>query len=263
MPLSEEEERLITYAHEGNVRRVRNLLRERVDVNAQGDDGYTALMAACRAGYSNVVKELLLHARVDVNVIRRDGLTALEIAREHGHDEIVGLLEQRNTQYAVPTHNPQASLTTNPFYIVSCHGTYLSMSNDAVNLHVEPTSGSTWRWHQAGESSMFPDSLWIQNLETGNYLRGGYGADQHGHIVVDWYHEHWDFECWWTEKTTLDNGEIAYYIISALNKSIKRPEKYLRGDPGDPGAVLLTKNTFAREKWRFVLITSSYVEQVY
>jgi nucleoside phosphorylase len=97
MPLSEEEERLITYAHEGNVREVRNVLRRRVDVNAQGDDGSTALMTACQGGYSNVVKVLLLHNKLDVNVKRSDDLTALEIARNCGYDNIVGLLQQYNS----------------------------------------------------------------------------------------------------------------------------------------------------------------------
>jgi ankyrin repeat protein len=112
MPLSEEEERLITYAHEGNVREVRNVLRRRVDLNAQGDDGSTALMTACQGGYSNVVEVLLLYKKLDVNVKRSDGLTALEIARNCGYDNIVGLLQKRNSSQ--PPTNQGTDTTYQP-----------------------------------------------------------------------------------------------------------------------------------------------------
>jgi ankyrin repeat protein len=72
MRLPSKEENLIAHAHNGSHRKVRDLLRESVNVNAVGDDGYTALMAASQNGYVKVVKELLLYSNVNVDIRRVD-----------------------------------------------------------------------------------------------------------------------------------------------------------------------------------------------
>lgn len=103
---------------------VRLLLDTRVEVDARGEGGHTALAAAAFSGYTDVVRllvdagadieistgsgatplflaagsgyadivEILLDAGADTEARDQRGLTALEVAQEQGHDDIVDLL---------------------------------------------------------------------------------------------------------------------------------------------------------------------------
>src|SRR5688500_7633923 len=59
------EGKLIAAAGAGNLSRVKALLATRVNVNARGADGTTALIAASENGYEEVV-QMLLEAKADV-----------------------------------------------------------------------------------------------------------------------------------------------------------------------------------------------------
>lgn len=75
---------------------VRVLLGPEVSINvdAQDDDGWTALYGASRNGYDDVVK--LLIGRTDgVDLPDTDGNTALHIAASNGHTAVVGLLLEK------------------------------------------------------------------------------------------------------------------------------------------------------------------------
>ena len=63
---TDEERRLIEAAGRGDVEAVRRLLRAGADVNAQDDEGWTALIAAAQKGLAPVV-ELLLEEGADVD----------------------------------------------------------------------------------------------------------------------------------------------------------------------------------------------------
>ncbi|KAI2493987.1 hypothetical protein MHU86_20561 [Fragilaria crotonensis] len=78
--LSENDQSLIRNASYGDLEEVRDLLRAGANVNAQRDDGTTALYIASQVGSANVVRELLQNDKVDVNLQRSDGSTALYIA---------------------------------------------------------------------------------------------------------------------------------------------------------------------------------------
>ncbi|KAL7558030.1 hypothetical protein ACA910_016481 [Epithemia clementina (nom. ined.)] len=154
-----------------------------------------------------------------------------------------------------PAPSPQPHrvvAVTTQFYIVSTHGTYLTMccrtacdnspSFNTVHLHNYKCKHSVWEWYQ--------DSKFIRNVATGRYLRGGHT----GRTVVDSYTEPLDWERWFTRSTRHHVGNLAYYIINATNWSLGHPA-YLHGDPltnGNFGETLLTTNTFCREKWNFV-----------
>jgi ankyrin repeat protein len=76
----------------GDVRKVREFISADVDINAEDDDGDTALLIACWRGNKEIV-ELLLENGADVNY-ETDAYfyTALMNASGHGHAEIVRLL---------------------------------------------------------------------------------------------------------------------------------------------------------------------------
>ena len=70
-----------------------SLVRAAIDVNAQSDDGWTALIEACRNGHASSVELLLAHADIDVNVRdNSDGDTALDCAISQGKDACAALL---------------------------------------------------------------------------------------------------------------------------------------------------------------------------
>ncbi|HYT74736.1 MAG TPA: ankyrin repeat domain-containing protein [Vicinamibacterales bacterium] len=69
------------------------LLANGVSVNAQDQDGRTALMYAVwrDPGYSDVIP-LLLKAGADVTTKMHDGLTALGLANQSGYEHFADLL---------------------------------------------------------------------------------------------------------------------------------------------------------------------------
>ena len=94
--------RLIQAAERGNLTDVQIALNGGADVNAKGNKGWTALIAASYCGYTygsyaEVVK-LLLAKGADVNVKNSKGKTALVIAKDKGKTEIVGMLERAGTK---------------------------------------------------------------------------------------------------------------------------------------------------------------------
>ncbi|TCI91378.1 ankyrin repeat domain-containing protein [Tenacibaculum sp. M341] len=67
---------------------VRFLLKNKVNTEAQGMHGNTALMGACFKGYLNIVKLLMMY-KADVNKKNYNNATALIYAATFGHTEIV------------------------------------------------------------------------------------------------------------------------------------------------------------------------------
>jgi len=84
-------ERLHSSAKSGEYANVEILVEKGVDVNAQDNDGDTALMIAVREGHTEVVK-LLIEVGADVNAQDSDGDTALMTASRGGYLDVVQLL---------------------------------------------------------------------------------------------------------------------------------------------------------------------------
>lgn len=74
---------------------LRALLKAKPDVNVKNKKGVTALMvAAARPQYSAPIEqELLLEPKIEVNAKDNEGLTALTVAWEFGSEEVVPLLK--------------------------------------------------------------------------------------------------------------------------------------------------------------------------
>ena len=77
---------------------VKLLLEAGADVNAEDEDGATALFyAASRRGRDELIKLLLLEhleSGTDVNARNEDDWTALMVAADSGHSEIVETLKK-------------------------------------------------------------------------------------------------------------------------------------------------------------------------
>ncbi|KAI2497246.1 hypothetical protein MHU86_17253 [Fragilaria crotonensis] len=116
MPLSDNDVALFFNAYDGNLNKVRALLLDGANVNAQDSYGATALYIASQNGHLEVVRELLQHDNVDVNLqCTDDGATALIMASQNGHLEVVrALLQHSNvdvnlqcTMVQLPLHRDQ------------------------------------------------------------------------------------------------------------------------------------------------------------
>lgn len=80
---------LIRAAEKGQLEVVKELLKMGADINAQDVYGYTALMTAISYGYLEVARELLNDRGVDVDAQDNDGYTPLILAAMSGYLEIV------------------------------------------------------------------------------------------------------------------------------------------------------------------------------
>ena len=68
--------RLITAAWDGDEKRVKDYLKDGIDVNSRDWDNLTAVVAAASAGHKKLV-QLLIKEGADVNAMDKDNLTAL------------------------------------------------------------------------------------------------------------------------------------------------------------------------------------------
>jgi ankyrin repeat protein len=85
------EEMLRSASFSGYLGIVRELIFQSVDLNAQQNNGFTALMYAAARGNLDIL-QILLAAGADVNIKERSGATALSQAAAWEHLEIVSLL---------------------------------------------------------------------------------------------------------------------------------------------------------------------------
>jgi len=83
--------RLITAASDGDEKRVKEYLKDGVDVNSRDWDNLTAVVAAASAGHKKLV-QLLVREGADVNAMDKDNITALMEASIMGHKDIAELL---------------------------------------------------------------------------------------------------------------------------------------------------------------------------
>jgi len=91
---------LMLAAEAGHVEKVRRMLAEGADVNAQETSGLTALMAAAHEGHADIVK-LLLENNAEINAQNTGGGTALMAASLNGHTDTARLLIQSGADVAV------------------------------------------------------------------------------------------------------------------------------------------------------------------
>lgn len=98
---------LMLAASHGRFKMVKLLLQGGSDVNAQDEDGSSALMCAVEHGHADIVQCLLAQPGCDPNLADNDGLTALNVAMEAGHKDIAVLL-YAHMHFVKPTIPPES-----------------------------------------------------------------------------------------------------------------------------------------------------------
>jgi hypothetical protein len=100
----------LMYASQENDTEAAEMLLEQVaDVNAQDKYGDTALMLASKNGHAPVAN-LLLEQGADVNAQNKYGTTALILASERGHDTVVELLLEEDADTTIKNKANQTAL---------------------------------------------------------------------------------------------------------------------------------------------------------
>ena len=123
------------------------------DVNAKGDDEWTALMCASKEGHTEIVS-MLLEKGADVDVKHNDGTTALMFATMKGHSEIVSKLLEKGaevdakhndgtTALMAASKEGHSSLSSKPLIKVSFPSLGIKSANkpDAVQAETSSQQG--------------------------------------------------------------------------------------------------------------------------
>ena len=84
---------LMDAATNGNIKLVNELIIAGADVNANDNNGVTALMVASREGHTSCI-EMLVARGADVNAKNDSGMTALMYASQNEHSEAVKFLKE-------------------------------------------------------------------------------------------------------------------------------------------------------------------------
>jgi len=91
------EDDLLSAAAKGDIKGVKRTLKNKVDINARGKFGETALMYAAANGYLEIAK-VLLAAGADIDAMTNNGNTALSIALDSYNEEIARLIIGRHNE---------------------------------------------------------------------------------------------------------------------------------------------------------------------
>ena len=101
---SELEDILIMNAYDGDVGKVKELLGKGVNINAQGENGETPLLAAVNSGKSDVVALLLAYgANIEEKNFQKS--TPLIIACQYGHAHITAMLVEMGADINARDYN--------------------------------------------------------------------------------------------------------------------------------------------------------------
>ncbi|MES2678016.1 MAG: ankyrin repeat domain-containing protein [Pseudomonadota bacterium] len=82
---------LLEACHDGNLKKVSEILDQNSDVNHATHSGSAALHIAAQNGYLDLVN-FLLSRGADVNLLTSDGWTALHFAAQRGYVDVVNVL---------------------------------------------------------------------------------------------------------------------------------------------------------------------------
>jgi ankyrin repeat protein len=88
---------LINASSKGDAKAVQDLLNKGASINAQGEDGRTALMEAVYGGHAEVV-QILLDKGANPNTKKNDGATALSFAEGAKNQKIIEMLKQKGAK---------------------------------------------------------------------------------------------------------------------------------------------------------------------
>jgi thiol-disulfide isomerase/thioredoxin len=90
------EKEFLEAAKQGNLKRIKLAIKQKINVETTSKDGYTALIYAAAKGHTKVVK-YLLKKNANAKAEDRDGETAIDYAVKKGHQSVLALLITEKT----------------------------------------------------------------------------------------------------------------------------------------------------------------------
>lgn len=103
------EEKLFRATEKRDVKEVKELLENGVNVNARSNNGNTALILAAVNGHKEIV-ELLIDKGADVNVKNKYERTALAMAIKEGHKDIADILTKNGAALQLKSYGEMINL---------------------------------------------------------------------------------------------------------------------------------------------------------
>ncbi|KAI2500923.1 serine/threonine kinase [Fragilaria crotonensis] len=191
MPLRAIDNDLIQNAIHGNLDQVRAQLLAGANVNAQDDEGFTALMLAIRGGHEKVVNALLQHKNVDVNAKTTRGHTTLMLASANGHEKVVNaLLKHKNVDVNAKTTNSGESALMSASLRGLEKVVHELLQNKNVDVNAQKNDGTTslmgasFEGHEKVVHELLQHKNVDVNAQTNEGLSALMGASLKGHEKV-------------------------------------------------------------------------------
>ena len=113
---------LMWAAHHGHLKIVQELIQKGADIDLINDSGWTAILAASQQGFTKIV-ESLISAGANVNAADSDGWNALMRAKQNGHTSIINVLK-----------NAGAKLSPGAMWCPGCRNFITSSSRRLMDL---------------------------------------------------------------------------------------------------------------------------------
>ena len=107
--MHEEELELIEACEDGDLKKVKSLIEMGINVNAQNDNNFTALMGASSSGYLRIVKYLICKG-ADIDAQDKDGMTALMWAANYKKSKVVKHLIEKGANINIKDNDGNSIL---------------------------------------------------------------------------------------------------------------------------------------------------------
>lgn len=190
------------------------LSQEGIDINASTDSGFTALLASCSRGYSDIADVLIKHG-ADTEATDEDNVTSLMVASIHGFKDVVFLLLDAGCEVDTVNSKGWSALllaVEGGFYQIVCR---LIKSGADVNIRTKDILWTPLMSASANGYFDIAEDLVREGADVNAQQAGGWSslmiAVRAGHTEI--------VKLLLINKSLIDNGDVLWNFKRNINEN--------------------------------------------